>query len=205
MERGQVGSKISPEKRRIKMKVIPGADSEPRLLAINDIFHGGKPVDGFVHVVAYGYRFIRNPVARIRLIHQDNLETLKAFRAYQLEEERRDLKRTCEFVRQSIKKHRTPRWMLVAATKADLYPDEIKEAESYYSPDGNSEFVELLRAFTGQVGSDNFRWAALPVCTHLTKFEWNTDTVKSAVEQAQRDAMLLNFGEALYNYSSSND
>jgi len=95
--------------------------------------------------------------------------------------------------------------MLVAATKADLYPDEIKEAESYYSPDGNSEFVELLRAFTGQVGSDNFRWAALPVCTHLTKFEWNTDTVKSAVEQAQRDAMLLNFGEALYNYSSSND
>jgi hypothetical protein len=192
--------RITGQKKRINLSVIPGQDAPPRIFAISNIFRGKKPVDGVIHVVANGFIEIRSREAKEALTRDAGLTTLNHYRAHQLGQELRDLDSTCELIRQTIFTHRKPTWMLVTAAKADLYFEAIKDAESYYSPHGDSRFADRMRQLQLQVGSDNFTWDALPVCAWLEDFQWNGDVQFSTLKPNQRDHILAAFAEQVEKY-----
>lgn len=171
---------------------------------MEELFLGGKPADGLVHVVSHGFITVRGARAR-ELVRERGLQTLASFREHQLKQEVNDLEETLEVVRRSIAKHGKPSWMLVAATKADLYPDELAAAEDRYSPGGRGPFVETVDRFVHRVGSDNFLWGSTPVCALLEEFDWEDHATKSTINSQTRDQMLLDFAMSLGTYCGSTD
>ena len=161
---------LAPGGKRIVLSVIPGQEAEPRYVAIDELFGEKTPIEGVIHVAAYWYPSTRNELARQTLIREAGLTTPELYREHQLARELKDLRETCESIRSSIRQSGKPSWMLVAVTKVDLYYDRIGNAEQYYSNHGGGPFVDSLRELLSQVGSDNFRWAASPVCAWLEDF-----------------------------------
>jgi GTPase SAR1 family protein len=195
-----VESKKAPANRqRIFISALPGQDSPRRFEGIQALFRGKTGVDGVIHVVGNGFTTIRNQSGRESLVRDKGLTTLHAFRQFQRAEDLRDLSDISVALRDSINKHRKPAWMIVAVNKMDLFYDdgEISEAARYYSPEGSSEFSERIETLRRQVGTDNFRWTALPVCGWLEDFTWNGETQTSILKPNQRDHFLSVFMEQL--------
>ncbi|HEV2860698.1 MAG TPA: GTPase [Pyrinomonadaceae bacterium] len=195
--------KVTAAGQRIGFRTIPGQSAMPRREAIDKIFLGKKPVDGVIHVVANGFIEIRKQVSRQTLIRDASLDTLEKFRSFYLGEELKDLHETCEIIRQSYQKHRKPAWVLVAVTKADLFYADIAQAERYYSPEGDGEFSQRMEILRSQIGWDNIRWDALPVCAWLEDFEWNGERQPSVLKPDQRDHYIASFAEQLERYCES--
>jgi hypothetical protein len=162
-ERGKV--KKEEVNKRLRVTVVPGDHSAPRIETLESLFSRRKRVEGVIHVVANGFVDVRNPYARESLIKDAKLKTIEQFTKYQKKAELADLDRTCELIRHSMNEARRPRWVMIAVTKVDLYQSGLEEAERSYSPHGNSPFVKRLKELQSQVGSDNLRWHAVPVCT----------------------------------------
>lgn len=197
---GQERSKITgSKKKRIHLTVVPGQEAPPRFEALDTLLESKKPIDGIIHVVANGFIEFRGEDSKQVLI-ESGLDTLDKFRTQQLAIELKDLHSTCEIIRQAIRKHRKPRWMLIAVTKIDLYYNSVERAARYYSPSGDSEFVRRIKQLQAQVGADNFDWDALPVCSWLEDFQWNKQITPSTLKVPQRDHYLALFAKRLENY-----
>jgi len=192
--------KVRKANHKMAISVLPGQTDTPRLQGINDIFHDKKSVDGVIHVVCNGFVDVRNQTAREFLIKDQKLKTIEEFRQVQLREELKDLDKTCEILRQSIQKHQKPKWLLVAVTKIDLFYDKLDVVRAYYSPNGSSEFAERLKFLQMQVGTDNFRWEAVPVCSWLNDFEWDNEKATSVLKIDERDHYLAQFAEEMAEY-----
>jgi hypothetical protein len=190
-------ARLNRDHKRIRFSVLPGQASPERWEAVDELFHGDDPVDGVIHVVSNGFATIRTTVAEAALVATAGLTTTQAFRDYQLNLERTDLLKLTEQMRISIRKHRKPRWMLVAATKVDLYHGGLAAAEQYYSAEGTSPFSQILREFQDNVGRDNFGWGALPVCASLEDFLWNGETTTSVLRTDARDHYVAQFARAI--------
>jgi Fe2+ transport system protein B len=195
--------KVSAEGQRIGFRTIPGQSAKPRREALDHIFLGKKPVDGVIHVVANGFIEIRKQVSRQAHIKDAGLDTLEKFRAFYMKEDLKDLHETCEIIRQSFQKHRKPSWVLVAVTKADLFYGSIEQAEKHYSPEGDGEFSQRMKLLQSQIGSDNIRWEALPVCAWLEDFQWNGEQQPSLLKPDERDHYIALFAEQLERYCES--
>lgn len=180
MEKGKVKSG-----QRILINVVPGQEAHPRYVALADLFHAKKPVDGVIHVVANGFGLIREPDAR-RVLVADGMTTIELLREYQKKREIEDLKQTLKRVRDSHLRHHAPRWMIIAVDKVDLYHDTITDAADALSPSLRSGIPKLLNELRPHVGQDNFRWTALPVCGLLEEFEWNGNTVRPQFDNETR-------------------
>jgi len=178
-------------RQRIGLSVIPGDISRPRFEAIDELVLGKNPPHGVVHVVADGYADIRHDDARAYLVEEQGIGTISQFREFQRRGELEDLRDVCQMIRQAHRMHRRPSWLIVAATKADLYPDELDTAKTRYSPNGSGPFVDELRQLVGFVGADNFHWTSCPVCAARVQFTWREETVEPGIEEAQRDALVL--------------
>lgn len=192
--------KVRKSNKQMAISVLPGDNQNPRLQGINEIFLDKKAVDGVIHVVCNGFIDVRDPTAREVLINDQKIDTIEKFRQVQLSEELKDLDETCKVLRQSIQKHRTPKWMLIAVTKIDLFYDTLDVVRAYYSPNGSSEFAKRLQLLQTQVGTDNFRWGTIPVCSYLTDFEWNKEKAQSVLKTEQRDHYLTQFAEEMAEY-----
>ncbi len=192
--------KVATGGQRILVSVVPGQNAQPRLLALDSIFGGRHPVQGVVHVVGNGFATVRTKGAVEVLTRDLKLTTIKKYRGHQLDKELKDLDRTCEAIRESHRKHRAPSWLIVAVGKADLYQDTMNKARQYYSPEGETPFSARLRELTDQVGSDNFRWAAVPVCSIVEPFEWSQKRVNPQIDDAARDDYLKQFLLELRSY-----
>ena len=68
------------------------------------------------------------------MIRDLKLTTIKKYREHHLKEELKDLDQTCEALRAAQRARRSPKWMIVAVGKADLYQDTMDKARQYYSP-----------------------------------------------------------------------
>jgi hypothetical protein len=178
---------------------VPGQEAPPRLAALEELFSSKKPVDGVIHVVSNGFIELRGEASQSVLVEK-GVSTIDDFRAHQLALEIKDLNATCERIRQSIHKHKKPKWMLVAVTKVDLYYSSLQQVAKYYSPEGDSEFVSRLKQLQGQVGTDNFSWDAAPVCSWLDDFRWNRQTAPSVLKPYQRDHYLALFANRLESF-----
>lgn len=194
----QESGRLDAEKRRIRLVTIPGQNSSPRFEAIESLFSDKYAVDGVIHVVAQGYVETRDETARRILIQDQGIDTLSKYREIKLRDELTDLEETCELIRRSLQKHRKPKWLLVAVTKLDLFYNDVAQARAYYSPHNpDSPFSQTLTRLRRQVGEDNFRWDAAPVCCRPESFNWNLETVRPVLTIAQRDHYLASFAEAL--------
>ncbi len=193
--------KIKGAAKRIVVSVVPGQrGAQPRLESIDKIFMASKPVQGVVHVVANGFATTRTHGAIQTLIHELRINTIPKYRSHQLERELDDLEETCEAIRAAHRKHRAPGWLIVAIDKVDLYQDAVLKARDYYSPEGDSAFSEKLRLLQNQLGTDFFRWHAVPVCAWLERFDWHKQAVESQITPEMRNGYLAQFMDEVRNF-----
>jgi hypothetical protein len=133
----------SPRLQGFRFLVVPGDNAATRLGALDEVFHD-EPVDGVIHVVANGYATPRRTAG--------TSGTATATRDEQLAAELEDWTITSHRIASMAVRRRKPIWLVIAVTKADLYPDEVDEAVHYYSPGSGSPFgdkVDALRALAG--------------------------------------------------------
>jgi hypothetical protein len=109
IKKGEVG-------KRLRVTVVPGDHSTPRIETLESLFSKRKCVEGVIHVVSNGFVDVRNPHAREFLVKNTKLKTIDQFTKYQRKAELDDLDRTCELIRHSMNETRRPRWMMVAVT-----------------------------------------------------------------------------------------
>jgi GTPase SAR1 family protein len=185
----------SIQKQRLDFKVIPGQGSPQRNNALDEFFEGNEnpAIDGVIHVVANGMSRLGNDFSQ----EFRRGSSLQAYQQDRLIEEVEDLRQICELVRKSIRKNRQPSWLLVAVTKVDLYYDSIETARDRYSIQGQSDFSDQIKILSNQVGSDNFRWDALPFCGRLDDFILGSQTYSPQLREHQRDHYIAQFSKKL--------
>lgn len=183
---------VKAKGRRLAFTVAPGQDAGPKFDTYERIFDPAKPVNGVVFVAGFGFETIRSDYSVA--VERESLgrNTLETFRAAKLAEELSVLDEVLLRMRPALRASnpRCPAWMLVASTKADLYQNEIAEAEAYYAPHKDSDFTARIREFACQVGTDNFEWDTVPVASWLEDFEWAGERVQSTLTKAERDAYI---------------
>jgi hypothetical protein len=133
----------SPRLQGFRFLVVPGDNAATRLGALDEVFHD-EPVDGVIHVVANGYATPRRTAGTTGAATSTREEQLAA--------ELEDWTITSHRIASMAVRRDRPIWLVIAVTKADLYPDEVDEAVHYYSPGSGSPFgdkVDALRALAG--------------------------------------------------------
>ena len=133
----------SPRLHGFRFLVVPGDNAATRLGALDEVFHD-EPVDGVVHVVANGYATPRRTAG--------TTGAAVATREEQLAAELEDWTITAHRIASMAVRREKPVWLVIAVSKADLYPDEVDEAVQYYSPGSGTPFgdkVDELRALAG--------------------------------------------------------
>jgi hypothetical protein len=146
----EVGSAVMERRTRrsarlqgFRFLVVPGDNAATRLSALDEVFHD-EPVDGVIHVVANGYATPRRTAG--------TTGTASASREEQLAAELEDWAITSHRIASLAVRRDKPIWLVIAVTKADLYPDEVDQVVHYYSPGSGSPFgdkVDALRALAG--------------------------------------------------------
>jgi hypothetical protein len=146
----EVGSAVLERRTRrsarlhgFRFLVVPGDNAATRLGALDEVFHD-EPVDGVIHVVAYGHATPRRTAG--------TTGTATAAREEQLAAELEDWTITSHRIASMAVRRDKPIWLVIAVTKADLYPDDVDEAVRYYSPGSGTPFgdkVDSLRALAG--------------------------------------------------------
>lgn len=175
-------SNISAKNLKIRLATVPGQDSPNKLVALDELFDQEFLLDGVIHVVANGYSTVRSAFAT----EVTEGAKIDNYRQAQLASEINDLSDICERIRTSIRKTGKPTWMLIAVTKIDLYYDQIEKARDRYHA-GNSEFTQRIQQLSHQVGSDNFTWDALPVCSILEDFKLDNAVFRSQFREKERN------------------
>ena len=192
--------------KRFPMVVIPGQESGNRLDALDNLLGGKQTVDGIVHVVANGFVEVRTETAKQELVER-GFDTIDSVISHYRQDEFEELAGVCERIRQSHRKTRKPSWLLVAVTKYDLFYDKFNAVEKHYAevrwgeagePESASAILEHL---LDRVGSDNFRYNILPVCSWLESFEWNGETVISQLGDEERNHLLAKFVDQMAAFS----
>lgn len=178
---GGVGSAVmerrtrrSAQGRGFRLRVVPGDNAATRLGALDEVFHD-EPVDGVLHVVAYGHATPRRTGGTSGAAQATREELLAA--------ELEDWSITAHLIAAMAVRRSHPVWLIVVVTKADLFPDEIDEAVRYYSPGSGSPFAAKLDELRALAGGARLSIDVLPMCA--------PDAKPSAAEQ-KRCTDLLN-------------
>lgn len=146
----EVGSAVMERRTRrarglrgFRFRVVPGDNAATRLGALDEVFHD-EPVDGVLHVVAWGHATPRRAAG--------TTGAALASREEQLAAELEDWTITAHRIASLAVRRDRPIWLVVAVTKADLFADDVDEAVRYYSPGSGTAFgakVDELRALAG--------------------------------------------------------
>lgn len=129
--------------RGFRFRVVPGDNAATRLGALDEVFHD-EPVDGVLHVVSWGHATPRRAAG--------TTGTADATREQLLAAELEDWTITAHRIASLAVRRDRPIWLVIAVTKADLFPEQVEEAVRYYSPGSGSPFgdkVDELRALAG--------------------------------------------------------
>lgn len=158
---GEVGSAVmerrtrrTPRLQGFRFLVVPGDNAATRLGALDEVFHD-EPVDGVIHVVANGYATPRRAAG--------TTGSASATREEQLAAELEDWAITSHRIASMAVRRDRPVWLVIAVTKADLYPAELDEVVEYYSPGSGSPFGDRLDALRSLAGAAKLSVDVLPV------------------------------------------
>lgn len=158
----EVGSSVMERRTRrsargrgFRFRVVPGDNAATRLGALDEVFHD-EPVDGVLHVVAYGYATPRRPAGISGPAQADPAQLLAA--------ELEDWAITAHRIAAMAVRRDRPVWLVIVVTKTDLYPGAIDEALRYYSPGGGSAFGVKLDELRALAGGARLSIDVLPMC-----------------------------------------
>ncbi|MBS2936233.1 hypothetical protein KDN32_00575 [Nocardioides sp. J2M5] len=141
--------------RGYRFRVVPGENAATRLGALDEVFHD-EPVDGVLHVVAYGHATPRRTAG--------TSGSAAATREEQLAAELEDWSITAHRVASMAVRRDRPTWLVVAVTKADLFAGDVDAAVRYYSPGSGSPFGDKLDELRALAGGARLSIDVLPVC-----------------------------------------
>jgi hypothetical protein len=144
-----------PRLRGHRFRVVPGENAATRLGALDEVFHD-EPVDGVLHVVAYGHATPRRTGG--------TSGTAAATREEQLAAELEDWSITAHRIAGMAVRRERPTWLVIAVTKADLFADDIEAAVDYYSPGSGSPFGDKLDELRALAGGAKLSIDVLAVC-----------------------------------------
>lgn len=156
-----------------RFRVVPGDNAATRLGALDEVFHD-EPVDGVLHVVAYGHATPRRAGG--------TSGTAAASREEQLAAELADWSVTAHLIAAMAVRRDRPVWLVIVVSKADLFPDEIDEAVRYYSPGSGSPFGNTLDELRALAGGARISIDVLPM---------SVPTASSASAAKRGDAQLV--------------
>lgn len=146
----------SAQLKGFRFRVVPGDNAATRLSALDEVFYD-EPSDGVIHVVAYGHATPRGTSGAVPSV------------ADQLAAELEDWTITAHRIASMAVRREKPVWLVIAVTKADLYPEQLQEAVRYYSPGSGSPFAEKLDELRALAGSANISIDVLPVSAESNK------------------------------------
>lgn len=165
---GDVGSAVmerrtahSTRLQGFRFRVVPGDNAATRLGALDEVFHD-EPVDGVLHVVAFGHATPRR-TGGISGAAQTRT------REEQLAAELDDWSITAHRIAAMCVRRNRPVWLIIAVTKADLYPGQIDEAVRYYSPGSGTPFGDELDELRALAGGARLSIDVLPVSAENDK------------------------------------
>ena len=144
-----------PRMRGYRFRVVPGENAATRLGALDEVFHD-EPVDGVLHVVAYGHATPRRTAG--------TSGAGAATREEQLAAELEDWSITAHRIAGMAVRRERPTWLVIAVTKADLFADDVDAAVDYYSPGSGSPFADKLDELRALAGGAKLSIDVLPVC-----------------------------------------
>jgi hypothetical protein len=146
----------SPRLQGFRFLVVPGDNAATRLGALDEVFHD-EPVDGVIHVVANGYATPRRTAG--------TTGTGTATGEEQLAAELEDWAITSHRIASMAVRRDKPVWLVIAVTKADLYPEDLDEVVHYYSPGSGSPFGDKIDQLRALAGGAKLSVDVLPVCS----------------------------------------
>lgn len=162
-ESADVGSAVMERRTRrakgirgFRFLVVPGDNAATRLGALDEVFHD-EPVDGVIHVVANGHATPRRKAG--------TTGHAEATREQQLAAELEDWTITSHRIAAMAVRRDKPVWLVIAVTKADLYPDAVDDAVHYYSPGSGSPFGDKLDELRSLAGAARISVDVLPVAS----------------------------------------
>lgn len=140
--------------RGFRFRVVPGDNAATRLGALDDVFHD-DPVDGVLHVVAFGHATPRPRAGTESPYSREDL----------LAAELEDWTVTAHRIAAMAVRRDRPVWLIIVVTKTDLFEDEVEEALRYYSPGSGSPFGTKLDELHSLAGGARLSVDVLPMCT----------------------------------------
>lgn len=159
----EVGSAVMERRTRraaklrgFRFRVVPGENAATRLGALDEVFHD-EPVDGVLHVVANGLATPRRTAG--------TTGSAQATREAQLAAELEDFTITAHRLASMAIRRSGPTWLIIAVTKADLYPGTLDEVITYYSPGSGSPFGDKLDELRTLAGAAKLSIDVLPVAS----------------------------------------
>ena len=152
-----------------------------RLSALDEVFHD-EPVDGVLHVVAYGHATPRRTAGITGAASATREELLAA--------ELDDWSITAHRIASMAVRRDKPIWLVVVVTKSDLFEDELDEAIRYYSPGSGSPFAAKLDELRSLAGGAKLSIDVLPMCAPAAKLKKGSPCERHLVALETRMAQL---------------
>lgn len=159
--------------RGFRFRVVPGDNAATRLSALDEVFHD-DPVDGVLHVVAYGHATPRSNSTR----GTSREELLAA--------ELEDFTITSHRIASMAVRRDRPVWLIIVVTKTDLFTEDLDEAVRYYSPGSGSPFADKIDELRSLAGGARLSVDIVPMYT-----EAETTTGKEKKHAERGSAQLL--------------
>lgn len=167
--------------RGFRFRVVPGDNAATRLSALDEVFHD-EPVDGVLHVVAYGHATPRRAGGTSGAAEASREELLAA--------ELDDWSITAHRIASMAVRRDKPIWLVIVVTKTDLFEDDLDEAIRYYSPGSGSPFAAKLDELRSLAGGAKLSIDVLPMCAPAAKLKKGSPCERHLVALETRMAQL---------------
>lgn len=177
--------------------IIPGQKVKQNDVWRRTVFSEDNKLNGIIYVASYGYSVPRDPGVREDMLA--NFNTIDELREHTLALELAEFRDVCAEVRRCYNQTQKPSWLLVVATKADLFYEEISEVERYYSfvsdpntvDDKSDSFYSIYNEeLAERVGADHLCASSVPVSSFTENFSWGDEVIAGAIGDADRQALL---------------
>jgi len=173
-------------------RTAPGQFISSRDKTIDDAFDSDSDLEGIIYLTDWGFTNIRDETAA-KILIDNGIDTIEKLREHNLKEERKDFEKIVDQVRKLFRSEKSINWLLVVATKADLFYSEelFSKAQREYHPSFDGQFSNLLNLLQANIGNDRFKIDAIPFCSHREDFIWNGEKVKSHIGESENQNKLL--------------
>ena len=184
------------------VRVLPGQDGYRATGAV-EVFQKNEDLNGIIHLVDFGYNKPRDPTIIKSMIEIDGIESIEKLRELNLNHEMRVLESLLTDLDRSITSNKTPKWLIFAVNKCDLFPNSLDDALSYYHPDGAGRYGKRVAEFISQIGKRSIPTFVVKSCAREENFEWNGVNLESSLEINERSDILKNLFELVATVSNS--